>query len=809
MPLIGFCFAWLGGSVLGIFFNLPMWTLVLSLPLLAAAVFLPRQRRGLILAGLCLLALSGGALRYRATIPAMDGSSLHYYNGRGNAVIEGMIESPPEVRGQSLSFRFSSTKVTLEGRTYNVKGDALVRLPFYRDMHYGDVLRLTGRLETPQQFDDFDYRGYLSNQHIYTVINYPGVQTLQTGAGFPPLAWVYAARERLAESLSFCLPGPQGPLAQAILLGLRGGLPDSLLQSFYATGTTHLIAISGLNLTIVLGIVLSLSVRLLGRRNRLYIWISLAFIWLYTFLTGLPPTMVRAALMGSVFLLAEMLGRQRTGITALSLAAAIMLAADPLVLHDISFQLSFLSMLGLVLISPWLIRYASPAVKAGNRYLQWSRQAVAITFGTTLAAIIATWPVTAAAFHTFSLVSLPATFFAMPAFPAIMVTSMLTAAADLVWHPLGILFGWAAWLFLSYFLLVVQVFSAIPAATVTDLILQPWQIIIYYVTLCLGIFAFLRRDLTARAWATAKNAFTHLITQIRNIRPQRVALPAIAILLTANILVWTALVMLPDGRLHVIILDVGQGDSILIRTPQGRNILVDAGPDPLAACTQIGRRLPFWDRSIDLLVLTQYQSDHTAGALQIMKKYDVRCLASPPFYTDNALSREVLNTAAAKQIRQVALVTGRQIQLGEGLGLAVLNPPTPPFNGTADDINNNSLALRLAYKNISFLLTADIEAEAEHRLVMDRADLRSTVLKVAHHGSRSSSSQEFLSIVSPRCAVVSAGAENRFGHPSVEVMQRLKAQPGTKVFTTAINGSVEFISDGERLWYSVEKTDAQ
>ena len=809
MPLIYLCLAWLAGTVVGILISLPAWTLALSLPFFAAAVLLRRQRRGLILAGLCLLALAGGALRYRAAIPAVDDSSLQYYNHRGVAVIEGMVADPPDVHGQSLSFRFSATQITREGQTFYVKGDALVRLPFYRELHYGDVLRLTGRPETPERYDDFDYRGYLANQRIHSVINYPGVQALMTGAGFPPLAWTYAARESAAEALTSCLPGPQGPLAQAILLGLRGGLPDSLLQSFYTTGTTHLIAISGLNLTIVLGMVLAFTIWLLGRRDRLYIWISLAFIWLYTLLTGLPATMVRAALMGSVFLLAELLGRQRTGITALSLAAALMLAADPLVLHDISFQLSFLSMLGLVLISPWLIRYASPSGEAGNRYLQWARQAVVISFGTTLAAIIATWPVTAATFHSFSLVSLPATFFAMPAFPAIMVTSLLTAAAGLAWHPLGVAFGWLAWLFLSYFLLVVDIFSSIPAATITGLSLQPWHVIAYYFVLCTAICAFFRRDLAARAWAALKNTAVQAAAAVRNIQFQQITLPAIMALLMANILVGTALAVLPDGKLHVSILDVGQGETILIRTPQGRNILVDAGPDPLAACTQLGRRLPFWDRSIDLLVLTQLQSDHTAGALEVMRKYDVRCLALPPCPSSNALSREVLAAAAKYGVKQASLATGRQVTLGNGLGLAVLNPPDPPFTGTADDANNNSLVLRLSYKNVAFLLTADIEGEAERYLLMNRADLPSTILKVAHHGSRGSTSKEFLARVAPRAAIISCGAENRFGHPSGETLQRLTAQPGTKVFTTPANGTVEFNSDGERLWYSVEKAAQQ
>jgi len=805
MPLIFLCLAWLAGIIAGAVVDLPAWTLLLTIPFFTAALFLRNYRKSLIVAGLCLLALAGGTLRYRATIQQVDNTLLQFYNETGNAVVEGMIGSQPEIRGQSLVFRFSAARITTGETANDIKGDALVRLPFYKGLHYGDILRLTGRLETPQQFDDFDYRGYLANQRIFTIINYPGVQTLQTGAGFLPLSWIYSARERLADSLLSCLPEPQGSLAQAILLGLRGSLPQSLVQSFYSTGTTHLIAISGLNLTIVLGIVLALSIWVLGRRNRLYIWISLIFVWLYALLTGLPATMVRAAFMGSAFLLAELLGRQRNGITALSLAAVIMLAIDPLVLGDISFQLSFLSMLGLVLISPSLIRFSNPAVEEGNRYLQWLRKAAVVSFGTTLAAILATWPVITLNFQSFSLVSLPATFFSMPAFPYIMVTSMLTAAAGAVWQPMGQAAGWIAWLFLSYFLLIVNIFSSIPLINITGFHLQPWQVCAYYAGMGSIILCILKHDIVAKALSIALNTAGRMFSALRQIQLQSYIFPVTTALIAANLLVWSAIILLPDGKLHVSILDVGQGECILIRTPGGRNILVDAGPDPLTACSQLGRQLPFWDRSIDLLILTQLQSDHTAGSIQLMQRYDVKSLSLPPFSTYSALDREIVKAAAENHVKQICLYTGQQLYLGNGLGMAVLNPPEQPFSGTDDDINNNSLVLLLSYNGINFLLTADISADAEHYLVMNRADLQSTVLKVGHHGSRESTSLEFLNTVKPGAAVISVGAKNRFGHPSVEVLERLKIQTGKNTFTTAANGTVEFICDGYRLWYRVEK----
>ena len=809
MPLLHISIALLAGVLLGSIYAFPLWSLAAPLPFFLAAVFIRSHRKTLILTALCLLAVVGGALRFQSSILPLDSTRVQFYNEKGTACIEGMVTNAPEIKGASTEFRFSSSKIRVHDNSTEITGNVLVRLPFYRDLHYGDVLQLTGKLETPPQLEDFDYRNYLANQGIYSLMNYPGASVLETGRGFPPLAWIYNVRSTLAESLSTCLPEPQSSLARAILLGLRGSLPASLVQSFYATGTTHLIAISGMNLTIVLGMILTSAIWIFGRKNRIYIWVSLALIWLYTVLTGMPATMVRATIMGSVFLLAELLGRQRSGLAALALAGALMAGIEPRLLWDASFQLSFLSMLGLVLITPHLIAFSGAHVSASSRFISVLRNVVVISFGATLAALIATWPVTAMDFHSFSLVSIPATFFAMPSFPGIIITSMLTSVGGLIWQPLGMILGWIAWLFLSYFLLVVQVFSDIPFAYIQNISLQPWQAVIYYLALA-GLLLCLRYR--QPVWSFFKAFFINLHSRI--IALQVITLSPfvywlLAILLLANILVWTAYAMLPDGRLHVSILDVGQGESILIRTPDGQNLLVDAGPDPASACTQLGKTLPFWDRKIAMLILTQLQSDHISGSLGLLQKYNIGAMAVSPLVSDSVLSGELINAGKNKSVELYKFSEGQQLNLGPGIRLNVLNPPPGLLTGTADDVNNNSIVLRLSYNNVSFLLTGDIGMDAERYLAANRADLRSDVLKVAHHGSKGSSCDEFLAIVSPSAAVISAGAVNRFGHPNKEVMDRLAGRlENSRIFVTAVHGSVEFITDGQKLWYKTEKIDA-
>jgi len=807
MPLLYISAAFLTGLLVGPLSAWPIWLPAVPAPLFLCAIFIRRHRKALIIAAVCLLALAGGALRYQSSLHTLDSTMLQYYNGRGDAKVTGTVTGYPQVKGPSLEFKFSASEISVSGNVTEISGNALVLVPFYSQLHYGDRLEIYGKPGTPQQFDDFDYEGFLANQGINSVIYYPRSVLLDGGGGMAPMAWIYGLRERLAASLSACLPEPQGSLASAILLGLRGSLPDSLLQSFYATGTTHLIAISGMNLTIVLGMIFAASIRLFGRRNGLYIWISLSLIWLYTILTGMPATMVRATIMGSVFLLAELLGRQRSGTAALALAGALMAAVDPAVLRDVSFQLSFLSMLGLVYITPYITASAGPPrAGKGSKYAYYLKTIMAISFGASIAAVAATWPITAMNFHAFSLVSAPATVFAMPSFPGIIITSMITSLAGMTWQPLGIVIGWAAWLLLSYFLLVVQIFSSIPVAYIQNVQLQPWQAIVYYILLvslliCLnyrqGVVDFI------------KSLYLKALAVLTSVQPDtfRPLVPwLLALLLTSNILVWTAFLMLPDGNLHVTVFDVGQGEAILIRTPDGQNILVDSGPDPVSTSTQLGKTLPFWDRKIELLILTQLQSDHISGTLDLLHKYAINSAGLPPVSSKALLPTEIINELNTRNVRLYTLHDGMQFNPGRDIRMEVLNPPAALFSGTSDDINNNSIVLKLVYGDVSFLLTADIGMDAEMLLAGNRADLRSSVLKVAHHGSRGSNSDEFLAIVNPSAAVISAGAVNRFSHPHKETMDRLRAVlASSNIFVTATRGNVEFITDGRKLWYRSEK----
>jgi len=280
----------------------------------------------------------------------------------------------------------------------------------------------------------------------------------------------------------------------------------------------------------------------------------------------------------------------------------------------------------------------------------------------------------------------------------------------------------------------------------------------------------------------------------------------IAPLLIIAILVWLVILTMPDNKLHVSFLDIGQGDAILIQTPNHQNILIDGGPDPQKINLELSKKLPFWDRTIDLMISTQPQADHITGLVEVLQRYEVKQVLEPGVPYDSLIYQEWLKLVEEKQIEHTIARVGQEIDLGQGIMIEVLNPPLKLFQGTSHDADNNGVVLRLSSGKVSFLLTADIRQEAELELIGQRANLRSTVLKVAHHGSKTSTSAQFLAAVDPEVAVISAGADNPFGHPNTEVVERLiERLSGDKVYMTCENGTIEFITDGEKLWVKSER----
>jgi competence protein ComEC len=261
--------------------------------------------------------------------------------------------------------------------------------------------------------------------------------------------------------------------------------------------------------------------------------------------------------------------------------------------------------------------------------------------------------------------------------------------------------------------------------------------------------------------------------------------------MVAALVVYTA-ATLPDGNLRVSFLDVGEGDAALIQ--QGsKQILVDGGPSPQAIALALSHKMPFWDRTIDLVVLTHPHQDHLAGLVEVLRRYNIKQVVYADTGYKSPMYDEFMRLIKEKGVKSTAARAGLLIEFANNVSMKVLNPPEILLTGTESDIDNNSVALRVSSGEVSFLLTGDMMSEAERELARNRAEIAGTVVKVAHHGSDTSSAPEFLAAAGPRAAVISCGAGNRFGHPFAEILGRLEGKVGAgNVFRTDKLGTIDF-----------------
>jgi competence protein ComEC len=330
MLLVLLSCAWILGLWLGSCFSPPLAVAAFSvMPLVAALFYRARRRLCLILAA-CLLVFFLAASYYPSAQPVLR--PLAAYTGL-TVEVRGTVVAPPEVRDNITHLRLNVEEINQK----TAGGTVLLFVHSCPEYRYGNRLLVHGRLTDPPVFDDFDYQAYLAGQSIYSVFFNPEVQVLDYDGGSPVLRWVYSIRDRLSTALAAALPEPQAAFAQGIVLGIRSSIPADLKADLSSTGTAHLLAISGINLSIIAGMLVSLGLWLWGRRYSLYIWLALGVVWFYALLTGWQAPVVRAAIMATVFLAADLLGRQKNAFAALALSAAVMLGITPRLLFDISF----------------------------------------------------------------------------------------------------------------------------------------------------------------------------------------------------------------------------------------------------------------------------------------------------------------------------------------------------------------------------------------------------------------------------------------------------------------------------------------
>ena len=744
------------------------------------------RARALLLAVVVAAGLASLA-RYEAALPPDEPEGVAVYNEDAAVRLVGTIVTEPEEGGTTQRFVVEIAGVEIDGGWQRIAGRVQVTRPLFPPYGYGDIVDLRAELETPPVFETFDYREYLARQGIVSTASFPAMTVYGNTGGSDLKRLLYDLRVPFGEALERSLPEPEAALARGILLGQRASIPEDVNEAFNAAGISHLIAISGYNVMLVAGAVIGALTPLAGRRRGTII--AMAVVVLYGAFVGWEPSVARAVLMALVMLGATLAGRPGSALTGVALAGAALVAAQPLIIEDVSFQLSFAATLGIIMLATplreWLLRVLVPQMATGPA------SALADHVSVTVAASLAVLPIIASSFGRLSLVSLPANVLAAPAFAFVLLGAFVTAAAGAIDASLGRAAGEIAYLPLHYLVWLAALASSIPLASVSISGFGWLEASVLYIAL-LALAAALaqaRQDLTA--------------PEPLPLRVRPASLFAGASVLVAGFVWWGAL-QPENDHLRVSILDVGQGDAILIEAPSGTRVLIDGGPGGARVTQALGGEMSPSERRIDLMVLTHAQDDHVTGLVEVLERYEVGAV----LWNGRAGETGAFQAWAEEVSRQGLPVSvaeaGQLLELGGGVHIEVLHPQPAQLEGTEDDLNNNAIVLRLVYGGVSFLLTGDIEVDGENAILEAGHDVSATVLKVAHHGSDGATTQPFLDAVSPSIAVVSAGAGNQFGHPSPSLRLRLAGVP---LLRTDANGTVRFETDGTRLWLEYEGGD--
>ena len=746
--------------------------------ILAAATGLrPSLPLPVLLAVVCL-----GAARYQAALPDLtDPGLILQFNDQGSLYeVIGIIVDAPDERDTYTNLRIRVEHLQPVGAETNAEahGDLLARVPTAGDWRYGDRLRLRGYLITPPETEEFSYREYLNRQDIFSLMEFPEAELLERGLGDGWRAALFDLRGRLLAIVYRLYPDPEASLMAGILLGVETGIPRDVAQAFRDTGTAHIIAISGFNISILAGLFMKLFSRMLGRwRGALVAALVIAF---YTLLVGAGASVVRAAIMGGLGLFARQVGRRQDGLVSLAFTAAVMALINPYILLDVGFQLSFAATLGLVLYGG--PSQAAVASVAGRALPPASAQRMASLVGEyflfTLAAQLTTLPVIIYHFGRVSLSALLANPLILPAQPAVMVLGGIGVLLGAFFLPGGQVVAYMAWPFVAYTIRMVEALSRIPGDGLVLWNVSLSWVMAFYLVLFGGTFVFNR--LGPMDWR-------RLVSKVR---------PSLIVfgLMVSTVLVWRMAWSAPDGRLHLTVLeastDSSSGEALLIQTPGGRYLLAGGGPSTSALSDALGRRLPPGRRRLDMLIVADPGEEQTAALPRLLERFPSEQVlwAGPTHASPSARALQAVLSEAG--IVPISAQSGQMLDLGDGAVLRVLSA------------NLRGVVLLLEWGGFSALLPFGMDVDALDTLQNDPAIGPLSALLLAESGYAPLNPPEWIERLRPGVVLLSVAPGDREGRPSPET---LDAMQGYTLLRTDRNGWIELTTDGENLWVEVEK----
>lgn len=627
----------------------------------------------------------------------------------------------------------------------------------------GDWVKLRGTIEKPQGVRNpkgFDYRAYLARRGVHYTIGTASrnILSIDSGKLAWPQSWIESIRQYMGHVFDTYIGGMGSRLMKAMIIGQRWGLPSELREEFANTGIAHILAISGLHIGFIVLLLSWLTKGLKLSPTATFIIQGTVLVF-YCIVVGGSSSVLRASLMAIILLGGKAVGRKADPLNSLSLAAFVILLIRPLELLEIGFQLSFLAVAGIVLFNEQLASRLGK-LPAG----------IGDVIGVMLSAQLGTWPILAYYFNTFSIISFIANLILVPIAGVIVILGLILLMAAAVFPLVAQVIGWWLWLLCQFLIGTNKWLSGIPWANI--LVVSPGLLFMAAYYFILLIFSWERPLWVKRPWR-------------------------ISLILVLSLLILQVATPLVDNQFKVIFVDVGQGDCIYIKTPDEKHILVDGGGRPQGVGDfDVGEEIvvPFLLKNgikkLDLVVMSHGHDDHMGGLIPVIRDLKVDAFMEFPPGQPSERYQELRELIDKRSIKHINAIGGQTYRVGRYVFIDIIYPtPQPEVVDSLYDNNENNLSLvmRIRYKEASIMLTGDIEEGVESYLSSFWQE-RISILKVAHHGSNTSSTDKWLDVINPRIAVIQTG-KNNFGHPHPQVIERLEER-GSKVYRNDKNGAI-------------------
>jgi competence protein ComEC len=656
-----------------------------------------------------------GGLRF--ALHPSEAEVQRWIDGAGLTLV-GQIVDDPFIQGDHYAARLRPDTALRGGNEYIVSGDVLIHYPLHLDVGMGDRVQVTGILSDPGVIDTFSYRDYLARSGIYALMRSAAVEQLGQGANLGLAGWLTQLRRESRARIASVLSEPAASLLIGMVLGDESGIAPEVESAFNDTGAAHVVAISGYNMVVLSGLIVWLIGAVAPSRRRLGSMLGVAVIALYTALVGGGAGVERAALMSGLVLIGGALRRRTFLPASLSFAAIILSLDNPAVYWDISFQYSFLAVVGMAL-------FTEPLMRLGTRLVpvRWVIEPLAVS----AAAQALTIPLAALYFQHLSLVTLPVNLLIAPVLPLI-ITFGTAAALMTVFIPfIGALLLWAVMPPLLWLIGVVRAAGSLPFASISVYPDAALTSLILLSILALGAAPSLPLDWWTRLQARAL---------------QWVVLSGGIGLLVLFALLW---VNRPDGLLHIWLWDGGS----LIQTPGGAHVLVDGGRFPARLLTVLGDHLPFHKRRIDLWLLTQPDERRYAAVPEALARYEVgAALYNGQPNLSPAYERLFAELA---DVPSVSVRAGYRAAFSDGVQIEVLHPESTPT--ITDRVDDGALVFRLTYRNGAFLFPSDLSVAGQTAMLRRQQTSAVTLLQIPGSGAPFSLDREWVQALSPQVVI--------------------------------------------------------